>query len=131
VFSDRSVALIASGSEDVRAPWHDYARPVCWGAGLVAASGARWKSTSVAPIGDLRTFLREWSAALWETGSTVLYEPAIASVRLTGDGGEPSLPLESTRWQRVLDLRPNRPAALGDGEWRYLLARDDVEACRR
>jgi len=30
----------------------------------------------------------------------------------------------------VLDLRPARPTELGDGAWRHLLARDDVEACR-
>ena len=131
VFADRSVALIASGSEDVRAPWHDYARPVCWGAGIVAARGSLWTSSDVAPAGNVRSFLREWSAALWEQGATMRYEPAVAAVRLKGDGGEPSLPLETSRWQRVLDLRPTRPERLGDGEWRYLLAHDDVEACRR
>jgi hypothetical protein len=85
----------------------------------------------VAPAGDVRTFLREWSAACWERGTTLLYEPAISAVRLQGDGGEPTVPLVTSRWQRVLGLRPNRPAQLGDGEWRYLLAHDDVEACRR
>ena len=58
------------------------------------------------------------------------YEPAVAAVRVAGDGGEPSLPLQGSAWQRVLDLRPRRPDQLGDGEWRYLLAHDDVEACR-
>jgi hypothetical protein len=39
--------------------------------------------------------------------------------------------LQSSSWQRVLDLRPNRPDDLNDGAWRYLIAHDDVEACRR
>jgi hypothetical protein len=51
-------------------------------------------------------------------------------VRVDGDGGEPSIPLETSAWQRVLDLRPARPRQLSDGAWRYLLAHDDVEACR-
>ena len=38
VFFDRSVALVAGSSPQVRAPWHDYVRPVCWAPGLVAAA---------------------------------------------------------------------------------------------
>jgi hypothetical protein len=59
-----------------------------------------------------------------------MYHPALAAVRVDGDGGEPSIPLEASAWQRVLDLRPARPTELSDGAWRYVLAHDDVEACR-
>ena len=130
VFFDRSVALIASSSYDVRAPWHEFVRPVCWAAGLVAASRALWEAVPGPEALTGRAFLREWCAAVWERGGTVVYQPAIASVRLSGNGSEPSVPLRDSAWQRVLDLRPNRPDELSDGAWRYLLAHDDVEACR-
>jgi hypothetical protein len=60
----------------------------------------------------------------------VMYQPTVAAVRVAGDGGEPSVPLSESAWQRVLDLRPARPRELGDGAWRFVLAHDDVEACR-
>ena len=130
VFFDRSVALIAASSYDVRAPWHEFVRPVCWASGLVAASRAL--VDAVPGPGNLtgRAFVREWCARVWERGGSVLYQPEIASVRLAGDGREPSVPLRESAWQRVLDLRPNRPGELSDGAWRHLLAHDDVEACR-
>jgi hypothetical protein len=130
VFFDRSVALIAASSPDVRAPWHDYVRPVCWAPGLVAAAVPLWTGVP-GPSGlDGRAYLREWCAALWAEGAGVVYHPDLATVRVDGDGGEPSIPLEASAWQRVLDLRPARPTELTDGAWRYVLARDDVEACR-
>jgi hypothetical protein len=130
VFFDRSVGLIAGSAADVRAPWHDYVRPVCWAPGLVAAAASLW--TAVPGPGALegRAYLREWCAALWSDGSGVVYHPDVVGVRVAGNGGEPSIPLEESAWQRVLDLRPCRPPELGDGEWRYLLDHDDVEACR-
>jgi hypothetical protein len=82
------------------------------------------------PAVEGRAFLREWCAALWAQGGAVVYHPDVATVRVTGDGGEPSIPLEASAWQRVLDLRPARPPQLSDGAWRYLLAHDDVEVCR-
>ena len=130
VFFDRSVALIAEGTDDVRGPWHDYLRPVCWAPGLVAASGELWAAVDQPDGLTGRTFMREWCAAVWARGGSVVYEPTVAAVRVTGSGGEPSIPLQASAWQRVLDLRPRRPDHLGDGEWRYLLAHDDVEACR-
>ncbi len=130
VFFDRSVGLIAHASPDVRAPWHEFVRPVCWAPGLVAASGALW--SRVPGPGSLtgRAFLREWCADVWASGGAVVYQPTVAAVRVTGDGGEPTVPLHESAWQRVLDLRPLRPSELGDGHWRYLVAHDDVEACR-
>ena len=130
VFFDRSVALVAGSSQQVRAPWHDYVRPVCWAPGLVAAAAPLWTDVP-GPAGlDGRGYVREWCAALWQHGGAVVYHPDVAAVRVDGDGGEPSIPLEASAWQRVLDLRPARPPELGDGAWRHLLAHDDVEACR-
>ena len=130
VFFDRSVALIAGSSLQVRAPWHDYVRPVCWAPGLLAVRAAVWAGVPGPPELEGRAYLREWCAALWAQGGAVVYHPDLTAVRVDGDGGEPSIPLEASKWQRVLDLRPPRPADLSDGAWRYLLARDDVEACR-
>ncbi|MGH9231297.1 MAG: hypothetical protein ACRD07_21650, partial [Acidimicrobiales bacterium] len=129
VFFDRSVALVAGASADVRAPWHDYVRPVCWAPGLVAAASPLWAGVPGPPVLEGRAYLREWCAALWAHGASVSYHPDVVAVRVAGDGGEPSVPLEESAWQRVLDLRPPRPAELGDGAWRYLLGHDDVEAC--
>jgi hypothetical protein len=130
VFFDRSVGLIAHASPDVRAPWHEFVRPVCWAPGLVAASGALWSRVPVSDAASGRAFLREWCADVWAGGGAVVYQPTVAAVRVTGDGGEPSVPLHESAWQRVLDLRPPRPSELGDGAWRYLVAHDHVEACR-
>ena len=130
VFFDRSVALIAGDSAHVRAPWHEYVRPVCWAPGLVAAAAALWARVPGPTTPNGRAYLREWCAAAWAQGGAVVYHPDVAAVRVSGDGDEPSIPLESSAWQRVLDLRPPRPAELSDGAWRYLLAHDDVEACR-
>lgn len=130
VFFDRSVALIAAESPDVSAPWHDYVRPVCWAPGFVVASTALWTSTDLPDVRSERAMLREWCAAVWADGGSVVYRPHVASVRVVGNGREPSIPLEASAWQRVLDLRPPRPRDLNDGAWRYLLAREDVEACR-
>jgi hypothetical protein len=130
VFFDRSVALIAGSSPHVRAPWHDYVRPVCWAPGLVAAAAPLWTDESGPADLAGRAYLREWCAAVWQRGGTVVYHPDVAAVRLDGDGGEPSIPLEASAWQRVLDLRPLRPRELSDGAWRHVMAHDDVEACR-
>ncbi len=130
VFFDRSVALIAYGSDDVRAPWHEYARFVCWSPGMVAAAPALLHSARVSGRREMRAFLREWCAAVWASGGSVQYQPSLAAVRGRGDGQEPSNPLPESAWQRVLDLRPRRPATLDDSAWRKLLAADDVEACR-
>jgi len=129
VFFDRSVALVAGSSPHVRAPWHDYVRPVCWAPGLLATPTAVWAGVPGPPELEGRAYLREWCAALWAQGGAVAYHPELAAVRVDGDGGEPSIPLDTSAWQRVLDLRPPRPRELSDGAWRYLLAHDDVEAC--
>lgn len=130
VFSDRSVGLIANASTDVRAPWHEFTRPVCWAPGLLAASSSLWARVGGPDTLFGRDYLREWCARVWEHSGAVIYHPDVTAVRVSGNGGEASVPLDSSAWQRVLDLRPPRPDALRDGEWRYLLAHDDVAACR-
>ncbi len=123
-------ALIADGSEHPSAPWHDYRRAVCWAPGsgrrARAALGRRFGPDGLGG----RAFLREWCAGVWASGGSVDYQPTVAAVRVGGNGGEPSAPLRESAWQRVLDLRPSRPDELSDGVWRYLIAHDDVEACR-
>lgn len=130
VFFDRSVGLVANGSNDVSGPWHEYSRPVCWAPGLVAASRSLWQEVPVPAGVSGRVFVLEWCSELWAHGRGVEYHPTVTAVRAVGNGGEPSMPLATSRWQRVLDLRPPRPRDLSDGAWRYLLARDDVGACR-
>jgi hypothetical protein len=130
VFFDRSVALIAASSPHVRAPWHEFVRPVCWAPGLIAGASALWADIPGPAVLEGRPYLREWCAELWAAGHGVVYHPDVTAVRVDGDGGEPAVPLTSSAWQRVLDLRPTRPGELGDGAWRHLLAHDDVEACR-
>lgn len=130
VFFDRSVALIGESSADVRAPWHDYVRPVCWAPGLVAAASSLWATVPGPEARSGRPFVREWCAAVWADGGSVVYQPTVAAVRVAGDGGEAPTPLDESSWQRVLDLRPKRPRELSDDAWRHLLAHDDVDACR-
>jgi hypothetical protein len=96
----------------------------------VAAVAPLWRAVRGPDVLEGRTYLREWCAALWADGRTVVYHPEVAAVRVEGDGGEASIPLTTSAWQRVLDLRPARPSELSDGAWRYVLSRDDVEACR-
>ncbi len=130
VFSDRSVASIARGSADVRAAWHEYSRMVCWAPGMVAVAPALLRSARAPELHDVHAFLREWSASVWAHGGSVTYEPSVAAVRVRGDGGESARALPESAWQRVLDLRPQRPTTLDESAWRHLLAHDDVEACR-
>jgi hypothetical protein len=130
VFSDRSVGLIAGSSADVRAPWHEYVRPVCWAPGIVAAAASLWASVSGPPALTGRAFVREWCAEIWASGGSVVYQPTVAAVRVVGNGDEPTVALRTSSWQRVLDYRPARPADLSEDAWRRLLAHDDVEACR-
>jgi hypothetical protein len=127
VFFDRSIALIGNASEHVRAPWHEYVRPVCWAPSIVVAAGSLWRTVRADDALQDRAFIREWCAAVWEMGGEVVYEPSLAAVRVRGEGSEPSAPLQESSWQRVLDLRPHRPSELNDGTWRYLLAHDDVQ----
>ena len=132
VFFDRSVALIATGAEDPSAP---VARlPACSVLGARAGRGRRCPAGRRRPDRTMRSTGRSSGSGARPCGRAVVRSSTSRpSWRCgsTGDGGEASAPLPASSWQRVLDLRPQRPAHLGDGEWRYLLAHDDVEACRR
>jgi hypothetical protein len=74
--------------------------------------------------------LREWGAAAWAAGRQVRYEPDVVVVRAVGDGREPAAPPDGSAWQRVVDLRPPRPAILDDDSWQRLVANDDVASVR-
>ena len=122
VFADGSVVGIAEGTLDVRAPWHEFNRPTCWGGGLVAASAAVWSALPAFdpddPVG--------WFGRVWESGRSVDYRSGATVVRV---GPTPRRPAASGGvWDTRLTSRPNRPADLGDGSWRYFLANDDVGA---
>ncbi|MEQ8841477.1 MAG: sulfotransferase [Acidimicrobiales bacterium] len=122
VFADGSVAGIAAGTLDVRAPWHEFSRAVCWGGGLVAAAGAVWSALPEFSDDDLPM----WCGSAWASGRDVLYQSAAVAVRIESAGVRPRR-VEGP-WAQRLAGRPNRPAELGEGAWRFLLANDDVRA---
>ena len=131
VFFDRSVALDRRGHRRRARRRGTTTCGRCAGPpGLVAASGdavGRGRPPD-GPTG--RAFVREWCAAVWARGGSVVYQPDLTAVRVDGQRRRAVDPAAGVGWQRVLDLRPRVPIDLGDGEWRYLLAHDDVEACR-
>ena len=119
VFSDRSVALIAEGSPDVRAPWHEYVRPVCWAPGLLAAAPPLWPSAPAPPDVDGPRLpagvVRRGLGARCARSSTSRRWPRCGSPA-TAASRRPRC--ASSAWQRVLDLRPAGPTELSDGAWR-------------
>lgn len=121
VFADGSVAGIAAGSPDVRASWHEFNRPTCWGRGLISAPVDRWRSLpefqGAEPV--------DWFGRVWATGCAVEYRAAAAAVRVDG---RPESAVAGGAWTERLSTRPQRPAELGDGSWRYFVANDDVRA---
>jgi Sulfotransferase family len=122
VFADGSAAGIAAGTLEVRAPWHEFVRPVCWGRGLIAASAAQLTDVPPRSDGDVVA----WCGELWSAGIPVVYRPKAAVVRTGGSGPTPSR--AAGVWPSMLGSRPRRPDTLGDGVWRYLLANDDPGA---
>ena len=122
VFSDGSVAGIAEGTLDVRAPWHEFTRPVCWGGGIVAASSAVWKDLPGFDVSNLIP----WCGEAWAAGHSVEYQSGAAVVRVEGRPDRATT--VGGAWDTWLRQRPNRPSELGDGAWRYLLANDDVRS---
>ena len=126
VFDDGSTARIGSGSDEVRAPWHEFVRPVCFAPGLAAVRGDRWNEltpASLKPQGVL-----DWCGAMWASDHAVRYEPRVVAVRV--DGGAPALRVEPS-WGPGTSRRPRRPAELSEGVWRYLIAHDDLEVRSR
>jgi hypothetical protein len=127
VFADGSVADIAAGCASIAAPWHEYVRPVCAAAGMLAlrASAATKVWTDAGSLLGL-------SGRLWATGHRLLFQPDAGAVRAIGpdrrdEVGEPGI----EDWAAALSDRPERPVPLDERAWRLLLARDDVEACWR
>jgi hypothetical protein len=123
VFADATAAGIAAGSHETVAPWHDYVRDVCAGAGMLFIAAA---ATADLP-GDASAPPAVWSGSLWAAGRRVLYQPEAAAVRIT----EPPDPADgrdaiAQAWAPVLELRPERPPLLDVAAWRSLVARDDV-----
>lgn len=118
IFADSSGAGIAAGTFEVRAPWHEYVRPAAWGAGMLAA-----RSELVADL-DLAAGdgLAEWCLRAWSGGAQVTYRPRAGVVRVEGSAPTASM---SEEWAPMLAGRPQRPAELSDGAWRYLIANDD------
>ena len=116
---------------DVRAPWHDYVRPVCWAPGLVAAaappldrcagaSGSRRGGPtcgSGAPPSGRRA-ARSSTTPTWPRCGS----PATAASRRSPSRRPPGSGSST--------CAPAGRRELSDGAWRYLLAHDDVEACR-
>jgi hypothetical protein len=120
VFADGSTAGIGAESLDVRAPWHEFARPVCFGEGAVAAVAALWTPLEDAPDSGPAVSGIAVSAAAWAGGHTVTYRPKSVFVRAVESGQSPT-----PTWEGPLPKRPNRPEELRDGAWRFLLANDD------
>ena len=130
VFNDGSTALIGAGSVDVNGPWHEFRRPVCIAVGIVAATAGVWSAVGpLAGPGDAES-VREWCGTAWTSGRPVIYEPAVRVVRLTDGGALDAAVPASSPWARLSALRPARPPEFSDGAWRYVMAHDDVEACR-
>jgi GT2 family glycosyltransferase len=127
VFADGSWAAIARDAADPAAPWHEYRRDTCASAGLLVlrADVATAVTERRGDVGDLR----DWSAAVWDAGLRVVYEPEAEAVH-TAPTPETFCGSPSAAWAAVAPARPIRPAAdLDDGFWRGLLATDDVAAC--
>jgi hypothetical protein len=122
VFSDGSAEGIGSGSIDVSAPWHEYARPVCGATGLIVARSEALRGIS----GDPESLV-DLSGQLWAAGERILYQPDAWAVRAlsTNRSEPPQRPL--TAWSDVLESRPRRPERLNTASWRWLLAHDDLE----
>ena len=123
VFADGSMEGIGAGLPDIAAPWHEWVRPVCAGAGLVAA-----RPDIVRTAGDYS--LPALAAAAWSSGHRVDYQPAACAVRAFPAQASATT-TASEGWDAALAARPGRPHPLDEDAWRELLARDDVEAAWR
>jgi hypothetical protein len=123
LFSDGSHCGTARGSPDVDAPWHDFARPTCWGLGL---SFFRKRIVLDMLEGAEPVTHESWAAASWSQRAQVLYQPAAAAVRSLAPGPEHGV---SALWSNRLASRPRRPAALSESAWRDLIVGDDVPKC--
>lgn len=124
VFADGSAEGIGAGSADVAAPWHDYVRPVCAGAGLLVV-----RATALRDSGEGAASLIDLSGRLRAKGRGLVYQPDAWAVRVRPD--ESSERTAGEAWSDVLAGRPERPESLDDSVWRWLLVHDDPEEAWR
>jgi hypothetical protein len=130
VFEDRTWIGTAAGCACVTAPWHEFVRPTAAASGLLFVT-----ADAVASMRRLRDLppvdLFDWSAAIWESGSRVVYQPEATVVLLHA-------PLEragvipasvAPRLGRGRCLPPT--GAPDDWFWRSVIVADDVEGCWR
>jgi hypothetical protein len=121
-FADGSVEGIAGGAA-AAAPWHEFVRPVDAAVGLIVLRSAAVRQSAAAE--DAGAFdLTSLSARLLSGGWGLRYQPDSAAVRVLARAAA-----QAAVWPRA-DGRPPRPAELGDGAWRRLLAGDQVGAAR-
>ncbi len=124
IFGDGSVESISGGRSEVAAAWHEYVRPVCATPGLLAARATALREAQVAS-GSLTAV----SAALWQAGYELHYQPDAWAVRtLHSNGADAPAGVASAGWVQALSARPERPAALNARAWRSLLAQEDVRS---
>ena len=109
------------GTLEVRAPWHEFVRPVCWGGGILAA-----RAGLLAGLPQVGASFVDWCGEVWAAGHAVRYHPRVVVVRVSGiDEGHGTA---DGIWPARRAGRPRRPEVLGDGAWRYLIAHDDPSA---
>lgn len=129
IFADGSVAGVGAGCEHVAAAWHEFMRPVCTGAGLLAV---RPGAASGAEVGlDSLTGL---CASLWRAGHEVRYQPDAWAVEVRSSAMETDDASEgrvAEGWRDALPARPQRPFRLDAAAWRELLPREDVSGSWR
>jgi hypothetical protein len=130
VFVDGSWAGIAEGFHQVGAPWHEYVREVCGGAGLVFLTADALDKLGAEDPGAPPRPPTAWAGALWAAGLRVLYQPDAAAVRAAGapDTSASANARVAKAWAPALQARPARPDPLDEGAWRALLAGEQVEA---
>jgi hypothetical protein len=129
VFADGSWAGIGAGSHEVAAPWHEYLREACGGAGLIFITAAALGELSAGDSELSGSNPTGWAGALWAAGFRVLYQPDAAAVRAAGapDKTASAAARVEEAWAPVLASRPNRPGMLDEGAWRTLLTDEEVE----
>lgn len=123
VFADGTAAGIGAGAADTAAPWHEFARPVPTGSGLLAV-----RPEVAREAGSDGRGLIALAARIWSGGAQVRYQPNAWAVRTVAaePRGRPGDAAGADGWERALDRRPHRPLKLDPRTWRSLLARDDV-----
>ena len=124
VFADGSAEGVGAGSAEVAAPWHDFVRPVCAGAGLLVVRAAALRES-----GDGAASLIDLSGRLRAKGRGLLYQPDAWAVRVRPDESPDRTAGEA--WSGILAARPERPDTLDDSVWRWLLVHDAPEEAWR